>query len=112
MSQTPQARVPLVYTDRERLGQITREWLPYITRAANAASNGDLSSLQAAIDALQAEIDAVEGNAVTLEARIAALEALSAASDEFEWDGGIASLRAERMQDLERLSAIEQGIWV
>jgi hypothetical protein len=112
VSQTPNFRVPLVYTDRDRLGLITREWLPYLTQAANAASTGDLSALQAALDALQAEINAVEANAVTLEARITALEALAAAGDEFEWDGGVASLRAERMQDLDRLSAIEQGILV
>lgn len=109
MSQTPQVRVPLVYLDRDRAGQITREWLPYLTQVANAAASGDLVALQAAITALQAEIDVAEANAVTLADRIAALEAV-AGVDEFEWDGGVASLRAERMQDLERLSAIEQGV--
>lgn len=60
MSQTPNVQVPLVYLDAGRAGRITREWLPYLTQAANAAAAGDLTPLQAAIDSLQAEVNAVE----------------------------------------------------
>jgi hypothetical protein len=78
VSQTPQARVPLVYLDRDRAGQITREWLPYLTAAANAASNGDLTALQAALSALQTEVDSAEAVSASIQAQLNALSIIVA----------------------------------
>jgi len=66
MAQTPNVKVPLVYSD----GCITREWLPYLTQAANAAAAGDVSAVYAAIAALQASMTTADA---ALQAAINAL---------------------------------------
>lgn len=66
MSQIPQTQtVPLVHKDT---GKITREWIPYLQRAVNAASTTDIATLQATIEEMQTTI-------ATLQALVDALEA-------------------------------------